>query len=96
MEPEATDLRAEAIERLERKRAFRTHLIVFVAVNLLLWVVWVSVAAATDVWFPWPLFPLLGWGIGLVAHARETFGGRTFSEEKIEREMDRLRGTSRR
>jgi hypothetical protein len=39
-------------------------------VNSFLWLVWGVVwAAASGPWFPWPLFPLGGWAIGLVFHA---------------------------
>jgi hypothetical protein len=46
------------------RTAFRTHASVFVAVNLLLVAIW----ATTTPGYPWFLWPLLGWGIGLVAH----------------------------
>jgi hypothetical protein len=37
------------------------------------------------------VFSILGWGIGLAFHAWETFSRPAFSEEKIRREMDKLR-----
>lgn len=84
--------RAAARQRLISKRGFRVHLTVYLAVNALLWVVWGVVFANTDVWFPWPVFPLLGWGIGLGFHAWETFGRRrSFTDEQIDREVERLR-----
>lgn len=43
---------------------FRTHLIVYVAVNLLLIVIDVA-TSPQSLWFFWPL---LGWGLGLLAH----------------------------
>lgn len=64
---------AEAAERRDRvtrhvrsgaQTALRVHATVFVMVNLLLVVIW----ATTSMAYPWFLYPLFGWGIGLVAH----------------------------
>ncbi|WP_214401415.1 2TM domain-containing protein [Pseudonocardia lacus] len=41
--------------------------------------------------FFWPVFPIFGWGIGLVAHGWEVFGRDRLTEERIRAEMDRLR-----
>jgi hypothetical protein len=48
----------------EKRFGLRIHATVFVGVQLLL----VSVWALTGASYPWFLFPLLGWGIGLAAH----------------------------
>ena len=85
----ATDeqrLRSEALDRLKRKRDFRNHLLVFVLVNASLWVIW----AVTGAGFPWPVFPLVGWGLGVVFHAFDTYR-KPFSEEQLQAEMRRLR-----
>jgi hypothetical protein len=53
------------MSRLLQNNGFRTHLIVYVAVNVLLIVL--NLAGSTDkLWFIWPL---LGWGVGLLGHA---------------------------
>jgi hypothetical protein len=41
--------------------------------------------------FFWPIFPILGWGIGLAFHARDVYWGDTFSEQRIRREMQRMK-----
>jgi len=83
------ELREKALAQIKRKREFGAHLLTFVLVNALLIVIW----AVTGAGFFWPIFPLLGWGIGLAFHAFKTFrvdrGGP--SEAQISREMDRLR-----
>lgn len=57
--------RAASRERTEARRlGFRIHLWVYLAVNVLLVATW----ALTGGSFPWFIFPLLGWGIGVVAH----------------------------
>jgi uncharacterized membrane protein len=86
----ASDLRAEAIRRLEKKREFRGHLLAYAMVNALLWAIWGVVFAVSGAWFPWPLFALFGWGIGLAFHAWDAFGRLPFSEEEVQREQARL------
>lgn len=79
------ELRSRAIERLERKREFWTHLAAYVLVNGGLVVIW----AMTGADFFWPVFPMIGWGIGLFFHGWETFS-RGPRESRIRREMERL------
>jgi len=79
-------LREQAVVRLRKKREFGAHLVAFVMVNAVLVVVW----ALTEVGFFWPIFPLMGWGIGLVFHAWDTFS-REPTEAQIHREIMRLR-----
>ena len=46
------------------RTGFHIHLAVFVLIQLLLLAIWLSTGSD----FPWPLFVLLGWGTGVVAH----------------------------
>lgn len=85
------DMRAEALRRLKKKRDFRGHLLAYLLVNALLWAVWGVVFTVTGAWFPWPLFALFGWGIGLVFHAWDAYGRLPFTEEDIQREEAHLR-----
>lgn len=87
-----TDLRAEALRRLKKKRDFRSHLLVYVLANAVLWTIWGVFFVASGVWFPWPLFAMFGWGIGLVFHAWDAYGRKPFTEEDIQREESYLRG----
>jgi Domain of unknown function (DUF1707)/2TM domain len=52
--------RPRAPQRAPRRR--RPELAAFVAVNLMLIVIW----AATGAGYFWPIWPILGWGLGLV------------------------------
>ena len=47
-----------------RSDDFRDHLRVFVAVQVLLVTIW----ALTGMGYFWPVWPFLGWGIGVLAH----------------------------
>lgn len=80
--------RQAAIDRLKAKRDFWSHLFIYVAVNTLLVVVWA--VTNSDSYF-WPVWPIAGWGIGIAAHAWETFR-RPISEDAIRREMEKGRG----
>lgn len=82
----AADLRQQAIESLKKKRDFRTHLLMYVLVNTMLVVIW----AVTGGDFFWPIFPILGWGIGVVANAWDVYGRKPISEDEIRREQQRL------
>ncbi len=81
------ELREQAIERLKKKRDFKVHVLMYVSVNAFLVVIW----AVTGAGFFWPIFPILGWGIGVVANAWDVYGRKPISEEEIRREADRLR-----
>ena len=62
-EAEDTRRRREKFARGQRQ-AFRIHATVFVAVQVLLVVVWAMVGMG----HPWFLYALVGWGVGLAAH----------------------------
>ena len=81
------DIRDQAIERLKKKRDFKTHVLMYVTVNAFLVVIW----AISDSGFFWPIFPILGWGIGVIANAWDVYGRKPISEDEIRREVDRLR-----
>ena len=80
------ELRATAIARITDKRDFRTHALIYAAVNTLLVVIW----AASGAGYFWPIWPIAGWGIGLVLHAWQTFGQKPISESEIIDEMQSL------
>lgn len=81
------DLRDRAIARLKEKRDFGAHLFVYVVVNAFLIGIW----AVTGAGFFWPVFLLCLWGIGLVLHAWDVYWRKPVSEDRIRREMERMR-----
>jgi hypothetical protein len=82
------ELREEAVSRLKKKRDFRAHVFIYVAVNVMLVVIW----AVTGSGFFWPIFPILGWGVGVAANAWDVYGRKPISEDEIRRETERLQG----
>jgi 2TM domain len=86
----ATNGREQALASLNKKRDFRAHLLAFVLFNGFVWLIWGVVYAFGGPAFPWPIFPLVGWGIGLTFHAWDAYGRKPFREKEIEREAARL------
>ena len=82
---DANDRREAAIKRLEARRAFQLHATLYVAVNLLLIVIW----AMTGAGYFWPVWPILGWGIGIAIHYWTVFKQKPITEDEIRREMER-------
>lgn len=89
-EPVATSdeerLREEARARLKKKSDFHAHLLVYVLVNSFLVIIWAMTGAA----FFWPVFPIVGWGIGVVMNGWDVYR-QPPTEDRVRREMDRLR-----
>ena len=86
-----TDLRKEAVKRLNKKREFNAHLVSYILINLVVWATWGVIFAASGAWFPWPAFVTLGWGIGVAFHAWDVYGRKPITEEEIIKEEARLR-----
>ena len=79
----------QAKRRVEVKRGFYIHLMIYIVVNLLLILIWAFVA---DGGFPWFIFPLCGWGIAIVIHFIGTFiFGEKSNRAAIEKEADKIR-----
>ena len=80
-------LRDLAMKQPKKRRDFHGHLLVYALVNGFLIVIW---AMTNPQGFFWPVFPLVGWGIGVVMNAWDVYGAHDFTEEQIQREMQRL------
>jgi 2TM domain len=52
----------------EARRGFKIHAVVYALVNTGLITLNALLWAFADVNFPWAIFPLIGWGIGLAFH----------------------------
>lgn len=77
--------REAAVKRVKAKRDFRNHLAVYVVVNSLLVVIW----ALSGAGYFWPIWAIVGWGIGLAFNAWNVYFEKPISEEEIRREMDK-------
>jgi hypothetical protein len=85
------DLRSRAIRQLKKKRDLQAHLLVYTLVNTFLMVIW----AVTGAHFFWPIFPIVGWGIGVVMNAWDVYRSEEPDEEQIRGEIERLKKKER-
>jgi len=84
------ELRKEARLRTEAKLGFYIHLGVYSGVNFMLFVIWWLTGG-----YPWFVFPLLGWGIGLLAHFLRAFGQINVTDRLSEKEYQKLKEAQR-
>ena len=77
---------------MEEIKGFYIHLIVYISVNIAMFLVNI-LSSPEELWFYWPL---LGWGVGIVAHGISVFGirgafGPEWEERKIREIMQKDR-----
>jgi 2TM domain len=77
--------RAAAVKRLKDKRDFRNHVAAYVLVNTMLVVIW---AISSGGYF-WPIWSIVGWGIGLAFNAWAVYFQKPITEGDIRKEMER-------
>lgn len=85
----------DAKRRVEEIKGFYLHLASYVFVNAAL----VIINLLTSPQYLWFIWPLIGWGVGLIVHAFTVYGGfwgKDWEERKIKEimEKDQRTGTS--
>ncbi|HEX5769626.1 MAG TPA: 2TM domain-containing protein [Nocardioidaceae bacterium] len=84
------DMRERAIKHLKKRRDFHGHVLIYTLVNAFLVVIW---AVTSPDGFFWPIFPIVGWGIGVIMNAWDVYFAEDFDEEDIEREIRHIQHT---
>lgn len=82
--------REREARQVRRRRAFALHAAIWAAVNAMLAVIW----AINGGGHPWFLYPLLGWGVGLIAHGVTTYLMADTDDIVLEREERRFPPTA--
>ena len=83
----------QAKKRVEEKKGFFVHLTVYIIVNIMLVLIWAFAAGGG---YPWFLWSLGGWGIGLLFHFLGVFVfGRKSDRAAIEKEAEKIRREQR-
>jgi hypothetical protein len=82
------ELRHLAERRADAKMSFRTHLLAYVLVNAGL----VAINLLTSPGSFWAIWPMLGWGLGVVAHGVAVYTDTgDMRERAVQAELERLR-----
>ena len=84
----------EAKKRVEEKKGFFIHLAVYVCVNIFLVIIWAVTSIHDPFRYPWFLWPLGGWGIGLLMHFLGVFvfSSKTdWERRELDKEIARLK-----
>src|SRR6186997_3382023 len=81
------ELREKALQLLRKKSDLRAHVLAYVLVNAFLVGIW----AVTGAGFFWPVFPIMGWGIGLAFNVWDLYRRAAPTEEQVRREMEAIR-----
>ena len=82
--------REREARQILKRRTFYLHLSIYLAVNLMLIGIWALAGGG----FPWFLFVLMGWGIGIVAHGASAFLLAHPDDIVLQREQRRLGDSS--
>ena len=80
----------EAKKRVEEIRGFYFHVVIYFLVNAGL----IVLNLLTSPEYHWFIWPLIGWGLGLIIHAISVFGGlwgKDWEERKIKEIMEKER-----
>ena len=85
--------------QLAQKRAsFKKHLASYIVINLFFWILWYFTNARYDYtsgygFLPWPVWPMLGWGIGLFFHWTGAYV--STGQSSIQKEYDNLKNQNK-
>jgi len=84
--------------RLAHKRAsFKRHLATYVVMNIFFWVLWYftkdDYGYQGSHMVPWPIWPMAGWGIGIVFHYLGAYV--TTGSNSVEKEYEKLKNQNK-
>jgi len=62
-------------EIAQKRASFKSHLLTYLIVNGFFWALWYFTGEGwhDEEFFPWPVWPMLGWGIGIAFHFAEAY-----------------------
>ncbi|GAB5399805.1 MAG: 2TM domain-containing protein [Aureisphaera sp.] len=78
-----------AKKQVEKIKGFYMHLAIYLIFVFIF--IWINFRTTS---FPWALFPIVGWGLGILGHAIDTYSinpflGKNWEQRKIKEIMDK-------
>lgn len=81
-------------KQAKERVGFQAHLRTYLIINAGLWLIYLLTSLSSGpkggFYFPWPLFPMLGWGIGLASHYLAVYRSPN-QRSQIEKEYEKLK-----
>lgn len=76
----------------QRRVGFKYNLVAYIGMSCFFWIIWFFAGGSHDAHegLPWPVWPMAGWGIGLLFHY---FNAYIFTNpnNSVEREYEKLK-----
>jgi hypothetical protein len=73
----------------KKRAAFKKSLFTYLIVNIFLWIIWLVTKGNSHEYsgIPWPIWPTLGWGIGIAFQYFDAYNktGDTLAEKEYEK-----------
>jgi cytochrome b561 len=64
-----SDPRRRAARQAAARMSVRLHLAAYLAMVVIVLTAWLAVGRSAGAWYFWPIWPILGAGIGVLGHA---------------------------
>ncbi|MEW2482037.1 DUF1707 domain-containing protein [Mycobacterium sp. NPDC051198] len=77
------DPRRHAAQQRAARMSVRIHLAAYLAGALLMLGIWLAVGLGGGGWYFWPVWPIMGWGIGVASHAIPVWAHGSISPARI-------------
>lgn len=78
----------------QKRAAFKYHVLIYFIMNIFFWTIWYISLKNThkiseeSIGIPWPVWPMLGWGIGVIFNYVGTYRS---TNQLAEKEYDKLK-----
>lgn len=73
----------------QARTSFKNHFTVYVVMSVMFWGIWFFTGSKTyEGGLPWPVWPMFGWGIGVVFHYLGAYHRST--QNRVETEYEKL------
>lgn len=77
------DPRRRAAQQRAARMSVNIHLAAYLAGSLLMLGIWLAVGLGGGGWYFWPVWPIMGWGIGVASHAIPVWAHGSMSPARI-------------
>lgn len=79
----------ELWETAKKRVSFRYHFGIYLAMIPIFCVLWYATTSSAHRGVPWPIFPICGWGIGVLFHYLSAY--RRLGDQAINEEFEKLK-----